>query len=64
MYTAGDKGAVVFCIHGGGYTSLTWSLVAQQLKDRCGAPFAACCAALCWRAAQLAALDTPLHARR
>jgi uncharacterized membrane protein YgcG len=35
VYTAGTKGAAVFCIHGGGYTGLTWSLVAQSLKDRC-----------------------------
>lgn len=34
VYTAGEKGAVVFCVHGGGYTGLTWSLVARQLKDR------------------------------
>ncbi|MEW5312924.1 MAG: hypothetical protein WDW38_004522 [Sanguina aurantia] len=34
VYTAGDKGAVLLCLHGGGYTGLTWSLVAKQLKDR------------------------------
>eukprot|EP00878_Enallax_costatus_P021011 GHUV01022228.1.p1 GENE.GHUV01022228.1~~GHUV01022228.1.p1 ORF type:complete len:138 (+),score=11.03 GHUV01022228.1:249-662(+) len=33
-YTAGSGNAVVFCLHGGGYTGLTWSLVARQLKDR------------------------------
>ncbi|KAF8069435.1 protein phosphatase methylesterase 1 [Scenedesmus sp. PABB004] len=34
VYTAGGEGAVVLCLHGGGYTGLTWSLVARQLKDR------------------------------
>ncbi|GBF94379.1 phosphatase methylesterase [Raphidocelis subcapitata] len=34
VYTAGSTGAVVLCLHGGGYTGLTWSLVAQRLKDR------------------------------
>eukprot|EP00879_Flechtneria_rotunda_P005408 GHRR01005699.1.p1 GENE.GHRR01005699.1~~GHRR01005699.1.p1 ORF type:complete len:437 (+),score=84.88 GHRR01005699.1:148-1311(+) len=34
VYQAGSTGAVVFCLHGGGYTGLTWSLVARQLKDR------------------------------
>eukprot|EP00775_Hariotina_reticulata_P011607 gene11607-11751_t len=34
VYLAGDAGAVVFCLHGGGYTGLTWSLVAQQLKSK------------------------------
>jgi hypothetical protein len=33
-YMAGTAGAVVFCLHGGGYTGLTWSLVAQQLKQQ------------------------------
>ncbi len=33
-YLAGDHGAVVFCLHGGGYTGLTWSLVAKQLKQQ------------------------------
>lgn len=35
VYTAGSEGAVVLCLHGGGYTGLTWSLVAQRLKARC-----------------------------
>eukprot|EP00882_Tetradesmus_deserticola_P021238 GHRQ01022991.1.p2 GENE.GHRQ01022991.1~~GHRQ01022991.1.p2 ORF type:complete len:137 (+),score=16.11 GHRQ01022991.1:380-790(+) len=35
VYQAGSAGAVVLCLHGGGYTGLTWSLVAQHLKDRC-----------------------------
>lgn len=34
VYKAGQAGAVVFCIHGGGYTGLTWSLVAKKLKDK------------------------------
>ncbi|WIA30381.1 hypothetical protein OEZ86_000467 [Tetradesmus obliquus] len=34
VYTAGSSGAVVLCLHGGGYTGLTWSLVAKHLKDR------------------------------
>jgi protein phosphatase methylesterase 1 len=33
-YQAGSAGAVVFCLHGGGYTGLTWSLVAKQLKQQ------------------------------
>jgi protein phosphatase methylesterase 1 len=33
-YQAGSSGAVVFCLHGGGYTGLTWSLVAKQLKQQ------------------------------
>jgi hypothetical protein len=33
-YMAGSSGAVVFCLHGGGYTGLTWSLVAKQLKQQ------------------------------
>jgi protein phosphatase methylesterase 1 len=33
-YSAGSAGAVVLCLHGGGYTGLTWSLVAQQLKQQ------------------------------
>jgi hypothetical protein len=34
VYTAGSEGPVVFCIHGGGYTGLTWSLMAAHLKDK------------------------------
>ncbi|GMH32638.1 hypothetical protein BSKO_00472 [Bryopsis sp. KO-2023] len=34
VYTAGSSGPVVLCLHGGGYTALTWSLAAQLLKDR------------------------------
>lgn len=33
-YMAGSSGAVVYCLHGGGYTGLTWSLVATQLKQQ------------------------------
>jgi pimeloyl-ACP methyl ester carboxylesterase len=32
VYSVGEAGPVVFCIHGGGYTGLTWSLVAEKLK--------------------------------
>ncbi len=35
MYTAGASGPVVLCVHGGGYTGLTWSLMAHKLKDTC-----------------------------
>ncbi|KAL4854217.1 Protein phosphatase methylesterase 1 [Chlorella vulgaris] len=35
VYTAGSSGPVLLCLHGGGYTGLSWSLLAQQLKDRC-----------------------------
>ena len=34
MYQAGSSGPLVYCIHGGGYTGLTWALVASKLKDR------------------------------
>mmetsp|Transcript_17840 Transcript_17840/g.38383 ORF Transcript_17840/g.38383 Transcript_17840/m.38383 type:complete len:374 (+) Transcript_17840:102-1223(+) len=34
VYTAGEEGPVVLCLHGGGYTGLTWSLVAAKLKDK------------------------------
>ena len=35
VYMAGSKGAVLFCLHGCGYTGLTWSLIAAAVKDRC-----------------------------
>ena len=35
VYLAGDAGPVVFLLHGGGYTGLTWALVARELKGRC-----------------------------
>eukprot|EP00983_Pelagomonas_calceolata_P053787 1143426-Pelagomonas_calceolata.AAC.10 len=34
VYMAGNSGPVVLCCHGGGYTGLSWSLVACQLKDK------------------------------
>lgn len=34
VYTAGSSGPVVLCVHGCGYTGLTWSLVANCLKDK------------------------------
>ena len=38
MYTAGASGAVLFCLHGCGYTGLTWAAVAAAVKDRCHNP--------------------------
>ncbi len=35
VYLAGSKGAVLFCLHGGGYSGLTWALVAAALKAEC-----------------------------
>ena len=37
IYTAGAQGPVLFCLHGCGYTGLTWALVAAAVKDRCAA---------------------------
>lgn len=34
VYQAGTRGPVVFCLHGGGYSGLTWALLAKQLKGR------------------------------
>lgn len=34
VYSAGKSGPVLLCLHGGGYTGLTWSLVAAKLKDK------------------------------
>lgn len=37
MYTAGvagDNRPLLFCIHGGGYTGLTWALLAKKLSDK------------------------------
>ncbi|GLC37763.1 hypothetical protein PLESTB_001474300 [Pleodorina starrii] len=34
LYVAGNEGPVVMCVHGGGYSGLTWSLVAKRLKDK------------------------------
>eukprot|EP01025_Chloroclados_australasicus_P032633 TRINITY_DN3306_c0_g2_i1.p1 TRINITY_DN3306_c0_g2~~TRINITY_DN3306_c0_g2_i1.p1 ORF type:complete len:384 (-),score=35.81 TRINITY_DN3306_c0_g2_i1:81-1115(-) len=35
IYCAGCEGPVIYCVHGGGYTGLTWALLAQNLKHRC-----------------------------
>lgn len=32
VYLAGTQGPVIFCLHGGGYSGLTWALLAKQLK--------------------------------
>lgn len=34
VYAAGALGPVILCCHGGGYTGLTWSLMAAHLKDK------------------------------
>ena len=34
VYLAGTHGPVIFCLHGGGYSGLTWALLAKQLKGR------------------------------
>lgn len=31
---AGNSGPVLLCLHGGGYTGLSWALIARALKDR------------------------------
>lgn len=36
VYEAGIAGPVVLCLHGGGYSGLTWALFAQRLRDRWG----------------------------
>ncbi|CAD7696439.1 unnamed protein product [Ostreobium quekettii] len=35
IYTAGTGGPLLLCLHGGGYTGLTWSLLAPRVKDTC-----------------------------
>jgi protein phosphatase methylesterase 1 len=35
VYLAGDSGPVVLCLHGAGYTGLTWALAAQRLRGSC-----------------------------
>lgn len=30
----GSSGPVVLCLHGGGYTGLSWALIARRLKDK------------------------------
>lgn len=32
----GNSGPVLLCLHGGGYTGLSWALIARALKDRQG----------------------------
>nr|TKW04541.1 hypothetical protein SEVIR_7G117100v2 [Setaria viridis] len=34
VYTAGSDGPVVFCLHGGGYSGLSFALAARQMKDK------------------------------
>ena len=38
VYVAGEKGPVVFCLHGAGYTGLTFALVAEELSTECASP--------------------------
>ncbi|KAK9801971.1 hypothetical protein WJX73_003978 [Symbiochloris irregularis] len=33
VYQAGDKGPLLFCLHGGGYTGMTWAACARQLAS-------------------------------
>ncbi|XP_062225733.1 uncharacterized protein LOC133924280 isoform X2 [Phragmites australis] len=34
VYTAGSEGPVVFCLHGGGYSGLSFALAASHIKDK------------------------------
>ncbi|EOA20969.1 hypothetical protein CARUB_v10001304mg [Capsella rubella] len=34
VYMAGTEGPVVFCLHGGGYSGLSFSLVASKIKEK------------------------------
>ncbi|KAK4788317.1 hypothetical protein SAY86_019636 [Trapa natans] len=34
VYTAGTEGPVVFCIHGGGYSGLSFALAASKIKEK------------------------------
>ncbi|XP_066348971.1 uncharacterized protein [Miscanthus floridulus] len=34
VYTAGSEGPVVFCLHGGGYSGLSFALAASRMKDK------------------------------
>ncbi|CAM0904525.1 unnamed protein product [Alopecurus aequalis] len=34
LYMAGSEGPVVFCLHGGGYTGLSFALAANQIKGK------------------------------
>lgn len=40
VYMAGSGSAVLFCLHGCGYTGLTWAAVAAAVKDRFASPCA------------------------
>ncbi|VFQ61405.1 unnamed protein product [Cuscuta campestris] len=35
VYLAGIGGPVVFCLHGGGYSGLSFALAARQMKEKC-----------------------------
>ena len=35
IYTAGKEGPILLCLHGGGYTGLTWAPLAKRVKKRC-----------------------------
>lgn len=35
VYIAGHQGPVLFCLHGAGYTGLTFALVAEELSKEC-----------------------------
>ena len=57
VYLSGDSGPVVLCLHGGGYTGLTWAPFATALQAACvgyaraGTQrlFSRCCPANCAR---------------
>ncbi|XP_040378839.1 protein phosphatase methylesterase 1 [Oryza brachyantha] len=34
VYTAGSEGPVVFCLHGGGYSGLSFALAASRMKEK------------------------------
>ncbi|OAP01135.1 hypothetical protein AXX17_AT4G11270 [Arabidopsis thaliana] len=34
VYMAGNEGPVVFCLHGGGYSGLSFSIVASKIKEK------------------------------
>ncbi|KAG8064625.1 hypothetical protein GUJ93_ZPchr0004g38280 [Zizania palustris] len=34
VYTAGSEGPVVFCLHGGGYSGLSFALAASRIKEK------------------------------
>lgn len=34
LYLSGTEGPVIYCLHGAGYTGLTWALVAFSLKEK------------------------------